>query len=253
MFEREFYRLSELAARWDCSVSDLLHLGLQNRAHICVNIPGRGRLSSLPFLPPGLSHFGKHAEINPPIAEELKERFAGLYHPLTYAMMNGIYKLEYETLRSIETPNGLPLELHRAIRFSDGPSGAEHDPRWRWQEYVFDPPVIIDIDNLVMLNEEVKLLDLELLKPVTAVASQAKASDEFAMRAKADKGLATTERNTLLTIIAGLCNYSAIELNDRGAANQIAKMTEEIGAAVSDDTVRRWLKAIPGALDARMK
>jgi len=68
-----------------------------------------------------------------------------------------------------------------------------------------------------------------------------------------DKPLMTTERNTLLTIIAALCDYSAIKPDDRGAANQIAKLTEEIGATVSDDTVRRWLKAIPDALETRMK
>lgn len=68
-----------------------------------------------------------------------------------------------------------------------------------------------------------------------------------------NKPITTVERNTLLTIIAALCDYSAIKFEDRGAANQIARMTEEIGAAVSDDTVRRWLKQIPDALESRMK
>jgi hypothetical protein len=71
--------------------------------------------------------------------------------------------------------------------------------------------------------------------------------------ATTDKPITTTERNTLLTIIAALCDYSAIKPDDRGAANQIVKLTEEIGATVSDDTVRRWLKAIPDALATRMK
>jgi len=75
----------------------------------------------------------------------------------------------------------------------------------------------------------------------------------MSLRAMVDKGLTATERNTLLTIIAALCDYSAIKPYDRGAANQIAKMTEEIGATVSDDTVRRWLKLIPDALTTRMK
>lgn len=69
----------------------------------------------------------------------------------------------------------------------------------------------------------------------------------------AEKPLSTTERKTLLTIVATLCDYSAIDHQGRGAASQIAKLTEEIGAAVSDDTVRRWLKAIPDALATRMK
>jgi hypothetical protein len=68
-----------------------------------------------------------------------------------------------------------------------------------------------------------------------------------------EKPLLTTERNSLLAIIAALCDYSAIKHQERGAANQIAKLTEEIGAAVSDDTVRRWLKAVPDALENRKK
>lgn len=68
-----------------------------------------------------------------------------------------------------------------------------------------------------------------------------------------DKPLTTTERNTLLTIIAALCDHSAIEHQGRGAAIQIAKLTEELGAAVSDDAIRQALKKIPDALETRMK
>ena len=75
----------------------------------------------------------------------------------------------------------------------------------------------------------------------------------MSLRAMVDKGLTATERNTLLTIIAALCDYSGIETDSRGAASQIVKMTEDMGAAVSDDTVRRWLKMMPDALATRMK
>lgn len=70
---------------------------------------------------------------------------------------------------------------------------------------------------------------------------------------RAGKPITTTERNTLLTIIAGLCDYSAINHQERGASGQIAKLTEEIGAAVSVDTVKRVLDKIPNAVDSRMK
>jgi len=68
-----------------------------------------------------------------------------------------------------------------------------------------------------------------------------------------EKPLLQTERNTLLTIIAALAKHSGINCDGRGAASQIAKLTEEIGAAVSDDAVRRALTKIPDALEARMK
>lgn len=73
------------------------------------------------------------------------------------------------------------------------------------------------------------------------------------LRAKVDKAMTTTERNTLLTIIAGLCDYSAIVPAERGSASQIAKMTEEVGAPVTDDTIRKMLSKIPDALESRKK
>jgi len=68
-----------------------------------------------------------------------------------------------------------------------------------------------------------------------------------------DKPLATTERNTLLTIIAAFCKYESLDPAARGTATDIAKMTQDLGATVSDDTVRRWLKMIPDAIESRMK
>lgn len=70
---------------------------------------------------------------------------------------------------------------------------------------------------------------------------------------EAGKPLKTTERNTLLTIIAALCDYSAIVPAERGAASQIAKLTDEIGAPVTDDTIRKLLSKIPDALERRKK
>lgn len=71
--------------------------------------------------------------------------------------------------------------------------------------------------------------------------------------ASVEKPLATNERNTLLTIIAALCDFSAIKYQERGAASQIAQMTEKIGGVVTDDTIRKVLAKIPDALETRMK
>lgn len=71
--------------------------------------------------------------------------------------------------------------------------------------------------------------------------------------ANTEKPLTATERNSLLTVIAGLCDYSDIKHQGRGAANQIAKMTEEIGAPVTDDTIRKILAKVPDALESRKK
>jgi hypothetical protein len=68
-----------------------------------------------------------------------------------------------------------------------------------------------------------------------------------------EKPITTTERNSLLTIIEALCDYSAIKTQKHGATAQIAKLTDDIGASVSPDTVGRYLKAIPNALVTRKK
>lgn len=73
------------------------------------------------------------------------------------------------------------------------------------------------------------------------------------VRVEPEKPMTSTERDSLLTIIAALCDYSAIDPHARGAASQIAKFTEEFGAPVSDDTVRRALAKMRDALEARMK
>lgn len=76
---------------------------------------------------------------------------------------------------------------------------------------------------------------------------------EESINSPAPKPMEANERNSLLTIIAALCDYAAIKLQERGAATQISRFTEEIGAPVSDDTVRRVLAKIPDALGTRMK
>lgn len=63
----------------------------------------------------------------------------------------------------------------------------------------------------------------------------------------------TNGRNSYLTIIAALCHCAGIDIQARGAAVQIAKLTEEIGARITDDTVRNILRQIPDALQSRQK
>lgn len=70
---------------------------------------------------------------------------------------------------------------------------------------------------------------------------------------KKDKPLNTTERNTLLTLIAVLCKCAGIDPQAKGAAVKIANLTEEFGATVTDDTIRKHLDRIPDALESRMK
>lgn len=70
---------------------------------------------------------------------------------------------------------------------------------------------------------------------------------------KSEKPLSRRSRNTLLTIINSLCEYSDIDIKGRGTAAQIARMTEEMGTPVGQQTILDLLKEIPDAVETRMK
>lgn len=60
-------------------------------------------------------------------------------------------------------------------------------------------------------------------------------------------------RRTLLTVIAALCKSIGVNVAQRGASQRIKKMTEELGAPVNDETIRKILADIPDAVESRMK
>ena len=75
-----------------------------------------------------------------------------------------------------------------------------------------------------------------------------------ALKLKIDKNpLTPKERNSLLVVIGALCNDANIDYNQRGIAVSIEKMTEILGAPVTDDTIRNILKQIDDAVSLRSK
>jgi len=70
---------------------------------------------------------------------------------------------------------------------------------------------------------------------------------------KSERPLSTRARRTLLTIIAALCNEAGIKYQDRGASKRISELTDKIGAAVTDDTIRNIISEIEDAVETRMK
>jgi|LauGreDrversion4_1035100.scaffolds.fasta_scaffold157622_2 hypothetical protein len=131
MFEREFYPLSEVADRLGCAISDLLHLGIQCRAQICVNIYG---------MADGLR------KIRMQIDPEEERPF--------HVMPVGIFMLSSEDIRCIEVPDGLPFELFEAAQFDESASGNKS-----WWAVEFDPPIKVNFGHLVVLMPEVDRLE----------------------------------------------------------------------------------------------
>lgn len=68
-----------------------------------------------------------------------------------------------------------------------------------------------------------------------------------------EKPLASKERNSLLVLIGALCKEVKIDPSQRGVAASLVKMTEILGAPLTDDTVRKILNQIEDAVLARNK
>ncbi len=68
---------------------------------------------------------------------------------------------------------------------------------------------------------------------------------------KSEKSLAAREKNTLLVLIAALCKEAKIDYTARGVAGSVKLLTEQIGAPISDDTIRRVFDQLESAVEAR--
>lgn len=163
MIARVFYRLSELAEQWQCTVHDLLHLAIQDRAQVCVNIYGmatgskRTPMSTEDDEPspddvPLTEEERREAEAHDAAIERWKAR-------TTQDMPHGVFELGHVELRFLDMPDAFPYELHEALKFDGG-----------WWECEFDPPVSINLDHLCMLHEEVMRLQLEMFSSFYALS-----------------------------------------------------------------------------------
>ncbi len=170
MIERIFYRLPELAERWACSIGDLLHLGIQDRAQVCVNIYGMAS---------GYSRTRMEAEAletepdEEPLSDEercdadaLDANLEVWKNRTAKDMPPGVFELGQDDLRFLDMPTPFPYELHEALKF-DG----------SWWACEFDPPVSIDLDHLCILHDEVERLDREVFG-IKAKATMAKAASD---------------------------------------------------------------------------
>ena len=76
-------------------------------------------------------------------------------------------------------------------------------------------------------------------------------NEEHAVHPVSD--LNARERNTILFLLAAMCKQANFDYSQRGISKAIEAATEEMGARVSDDTIRKVLSQIPEALESRRK
>lgn len=110
-----------------------------------------------------------------------------------------------------------------------------------------------DLSDIADITKEFedKAID-EIFAEISSLRAKQKKADAESI--KVDKPLRTTERNTLLTIIAALAKAAKINIDDHGrAAVSVEDLTDKLGAHVSKRAIEEHLKKIPDALETRMK
>jgi hypothetical protein len=68
-----------------------------------------------------------------------------------------------------------------------------------------------------------------------------------------ENGLASRERNTLLVLIAALCKEARIDYKKRGISMAVKLLTDQVGASISDDTIRKVFDQLDEAVELRSK
>ena len=92
-----------------------------------------------------------------------------------------------------------------------------------------------------------------VVRPASLARFLSALQDKQESAADAPKSAGTRQRRTLLTLIAALCRKAGIDPAGRGAAVQIASLTDEIGAPVTDDAIRSLLRELPDAIESRSR
>lgn len=159
MVSRDFYPLKIVSERLGCSMHDILHLGIQGKAQICVNIYGMANGSSRERL-------FNDSDASYQLALTDEEKDEALEHDLkhndwlnrtTQDMPDGIFEIGVDDLRFIDMPGSLFFELYEAMKFFQN----------SWWFVTFDTPVTINLAHLCLLHEELERLDpyMEKLTP----------------------------------------------------------------------------------------
>lgn len=79
------------------------------------------------------------------------------------------------------------------------------------------------------------------------------ANAESRAMVKPEPPASAKHRRTLLTLIGALCEAADLDVKKRGVAQRLMEMTEQVGAPVDDETIRKILADIPEAIESRSR
>ncbi|MBP6225332.1 MAG: hypothetical protein KA439_09735 [Rhizobacter sp.] len=186
MIERDFYRLSVLAEMWRCSTADILHLGIQNRAMVCVNLYGeRSKMTFRHAYPHtgvtrssldavanvhAASHFNNSdaddgSDVGAPIDDVQAAKTEQFMAAFRERIEAGLFDLRPEQLRRIERPGATPFKLaYSFLHFV------------HWWRVDFLPAPVIGIENLCMRQAEVDRIERDVLCSTAAEGAESESA-----------------------------------------------------------------------------
>lgn len=110
------------------------------------------------------------------------------------------------------------------------------------------PPPTEDVRRVTRDTVFARRVDIEAILTQGATPDAGAVTDLEPEKAKC---AVSRTHHTLLYIIAALADQAGLDLTERGAAVRVAEWTQLTGAAVSADTVRKYLDMIPDAMERR--
>lgn len=195
------------------------------------------------FLAQGDQVYKLQTVLKPLPGDKKKHSFlAMIFPPLCYegiTLMDLIFSRDHEIKEMIfkaeKAESAAALE-----RFKSQPS----------LDYVFE-----DSHELGEYEHQLVIKKTELLRFVESQSEDGlgKQTEDKSKKPKVEKTLHSRERNTLLVLIGALCKQLKIDPGARGVTSSVKLMTEQIGAPVSDDSIRNILNQVDEAIEKRQK
>lgn len=238
--EKEYLTLEELSEKWACSGKDLFHLIATKK--LVPSVFFTGKQDVYLAQPPDDGTDDLHVSI-------LSDFHTG--STMTPEYIHGIFYLPWAT----RAKNGDRYifrfaSIKRSIDEFDVVYGPEQSVEI---EYSHAMNQIHTSEIIIFTREEIDLFEREHMRPSTDPV----APTDFALHlpTRTEKPLSTTERNTLLVMIAALCKEAGINPQDKSTAAKIERLVDALGLTkgITDETVKKHLDKIPEALRPRMK
>jgi hypothetical protein len=220
---KKYYSFAELAARFQCSEQDILHLVIERQITPSFYLDG---MHCLEFQinrdedQDGVHLFPSPLDNWESKTDELQCRtWLTGFHYLVWMQRKGVSECEFlYASKSSESPDegDIVYEIERQLCLQD-----------------------VQKNGVVMADELARFESIH---------------DKNVDSSPTNKPLTTRERDTLLTIIAALCEAARISIDPPGkAALFIEGLTDSMGTHVSKRAIENHLKKIPNALETRMK